>query len=205
MSDFGERIYELRNKNNMSQGDLADRLDVSRQTVSKWENNMCKPEADKLIQLSEIFNVSIDHILKGEQNPTDPVYVYANDNDGQTKSNEQVVRKYVGVVLAIVFSVLSLLSILFRGGVLTLIPVTVVILGILLAKNVKHPYLITFWVSYVAAIISLPFFTSLGLFRIFDPNIYTENYLVECVITYALWLVLALLIFFTVKAKKSKK
>ena len=40
MSDFGERIYELRNKNNMSQGDLADRLEVSRQTVSKWENSM---------------------------------------------------------------------------------------------------------------------------------------------------------------------
>ncbi len=205
MSDFGERIYELRNKNNMSQGDLADRLDVSRQTVSKWENNMCKPEADKLIQLSEIFNVSIDHILKGEQNPTDPVYVYANDNDGQTKINEQIVKKYVGIVLAIVFSILSLLSILFRGGVLTVIPATVVLLGILLAKNVKHPYLITFWVSYVAAIISLPFFTSLGLFRIFDPKIYTENYLVECVVTYALWLILALLIFFTVKANKSKK
>lgn len=205
MSDFGERIYELRNKNNMSQGDLADRLEVSRQTVSKWENSTCKPEADKLIQLSEIFNVSIDYILKGEQTQADPVYVYVKDADGETKTNEQVVRKYVGIILAIVFAVLSLLSVLFRGGFLTLIPVTVVILGILLAKNVKHPYLITFWVSYIATIISLPFFTSLGLFRIFDPKIYTENYLVECAVTYALWLILALLIFFTVRAKKSKK
>ena len=93
MSDFGERIYELRNKNNMSQGDLADRLEVSRQTVSKWENSMCKPEADKLIQLSEIFNISIDYILKGEQIQVDPVYVYVKDTDGQTKNNEQIVRK----------------------------------------------------------------------------------------------------------------
>ncbi len=205
MSDFGERIYELRNKNNMSQGDLADKLEVSRQTISKWENNMCKPEADKLIQLSEIFNVSIDYILKGEQTQADPVYVCVKDTDGATKTSEQVVKKYVGVVLAIVFSVLSLLSILFRGGVLTVIPGAVVLLGVLLAKNAKHPYLITSWVFYVAVVPSLPFFTSISLFRVFDPLIYTENYLVECVVTYALWFVLVLLIFFTIKAKKNKK
>ena len=64
MTNFGERIYNLRNRNNMSQGDLADRLDVSRQTISKWENNMCLPEAEKLLQLSEIFGVSTDYIFE---------------------------------------------------------------------------------------------------------------------------------------------
>ena len=63
MSNFGERIYDLRSRNNMSQGALADKLDVSRQTISKWENNMCLPEAEKLMQLSEIFGVSTDYIL----------------------------------------------------------------------------------------------------------------------------------------------
>ncbi len=206
MSDFGERIYELRNKNNMSQGDLADRLEVSRQTVSKWENSMCKPEADKLIQLSEIFNVSIDYILKGEQTQADPVYVYVKDADGETKTNEQVVRKYVGIVLAIVFFILSLLSVLFRGGVLTVIPATVVLLGILLAKNVKHPYLITFWVAFVVIVACLtlmlfgPFFL-----KIFDPIIYAEGYTDHFLLVYGQWLFFALLLFFTVRAKKSKK
>ncbi|MBQ8783065.1 MAG: helix-turn-helix transcriptional regulator [Clostridia bacterium] len=205
MSDFGERIYELRNKNNMSQGDLADRLEVSRQTVSKWENSMCKPEADKLIQLSEIFNVSIDYILKGEQTPLDPVYVYVKDTDGETKNNEQVVRKYVGIVLAIVFAVLSLLSVLFRGGVLTVIPATVMLLGILLAKNVKHPYLITFWVAFVIVVAFLPFISSVPFFNIFNPIIYTEGYTEHFLLVYGQWLLFALLIFFTVRAKKSKK
>ena len=62
---LGERLYELRTKNNMSQGALAERLDVSRQTVSKWENNLSVPETEKILQLSEIFSVSTDYILKG--------------------------------------------------------------------------------------------------------------------------------------------
>lgn len=205
MSDFGERIYELRNKNNMSQGDLADRLEVSRQTVSKWENSMCKPEADKLIQLSEIFNVSIDYILKGEQTQADPVYVYVKDTDGEAKTNEQVVRKYVGIVLAIVFAVLSLLSILFRGGVLTVIPASVMLLGILLAKNVKHPYLITFWVVFVVIVAYLPFISSVPFFNVFNPIIYTEGYTEHFLLVYGQWLLFALLIFFTVRAKKKEK
>ncbi len=66
MNSLGERLYELRTKNEMSQGDLAEKLDVSRQTISKWENNMSIPELDKIISLSELFGVSVDYIVKGE-------------------------------------------------------------------------------------------------------------------------------------------
>ena len=61
--NLGERIYELRNKKNLSQGDLSDALDVSRQSVSKWENNMAIPDLDKLIKLSDIFEVSLDELV----------------------------------------------------------------------------------------------------------------------------------------------
>ncbi len=66
MNNLGERLYELRTKNEMSQGDLAEKLDVSRQTISKWENNMSIPELDKIISLSNLFDVSVDYIVKGE-------------------------------------------------------------------------------------------------------------------------------------------
>lgn len=66
MNNLGERLYELRTKNEMSQGDLAEKLDVSRQTISKWENNMSIPELDKIISLSNLFGVSVDYIVKGE-------------------------------------------------------------------------------------------------------------------------------------------
>lgn len=73
MNSIGERLYELRTKNEMSQGDLAEKLDVSRQTISKWENNMSIPELDKIISLSNLFGVSVDYIVKGEGEAT-PAY-----------------------------------------------------------------------------------------------------------------------------------
>ncbi len=63
--NLGERIYELRCKARLSQGDLADSLQVSRQAVSKWENNSAVPELDKLLKMSELFCVSIDELVKG--------------------------------------------------------------------------------------------------------------------------------------------
>ena len=66
MNNLGERLYTLRTKHEMSQGDLAEKLDVSRQTISKWENNMSIPELDKIISLSNVFGVSVDYLVKGE-------------------------------------------------------------------------------------------------------------------------------------------
>lgn len=63
----GERLLMLRNQNNLTQEELAERLDVSRQSISKWELNKTLPDVDKLIQLSEMYQVSIDYLIKGEE------------------------------------------------------------------------------------------------------------------------------------------
>lgn len=60
-----ERIQELRKSKGLSQEQLADILGVSRQAVSKWEGGQSLPEIEKLIAMSEIFEVSVDYILKG--------------------------------------------------------------------------------------------------------------------------------------------
>jgi len=64
---LGERIYKLRTEKEMSQGDLADALEVSRQSISKWETNGSVPELDKLVKLSEIFGVSLDELITGKE------------------------------------------------------------------------------------------------------------------------------------------
>lgn len=64
---LGERIYKLRTEKDMSQGDLADALEVSRQSISKWETNGSVPELDKLVKLSEIFGVSLDELVTGKE------------------------------------------------------------------------------------------------------------------------------------------
>jgi transcriptional regulator with XRE-family HTH domain len=62
--DLSEKILKLRKANNLSQEQLAEKLDVSRQSISKWESGQSIPDVEKLITLSNIFNVTIDYLLK---------------------------------------------------------------------------------------------------------------------------------------------
>ena len=64
----GERIAELRKKNNMSQGALADSVGVSRQAVSKWETGQSIPDSGKLILLAQILNTDIEYLSNGRIN-----------------------------------------------------------------------------------------------------------------------------------------
>ena len=67
--DLGERLYQLRKARNLSLGEVADALGVSRQSVSKWENNTSVPELDKLVKLGELFGLTLDELVKGEAAP----------------------------------------------------------------------------------------------------------------------------------------
>lgn len=62
--NIAEKLYLLRNQMGMSQAALAEHLQVSRQTVSKWETNASYPDIDKLIALSDLFRVSIDYLVR---------------------------------------------------------------------------------------------------------------------------------------------
>lgn len=59
---LGKNIYELRTAKNLSQGDLADLLDVSRQSVSKWETDAAIPDLDKLMRMCDVFGVTLDEL-----------------------------------------------------------------------------------------------------------------------------------------------
>ena len=61
---IGEKICKLRKEYNYTQEQLADRLGVSRQSISKWESDLAYPETDKLIELGKLFNCSMDYLLK---------------------------------------------------------------------------------------------------------------------------------------------
>lgn len=64
MMALSEKLTELRKREGMSQEQLADRLGVTRQSVSKWESGTAVPELVKLISLSDVFGVSIDYLVK---------------------------------------------------------------------------------------------------------------------------------------------
>lgn len=65
----GKFIRELRKKNNLTQKDLADKYGVTYQAVSKWENGINLPEISLIRQMSKDFNISVENILDGEENP----------------------------------------------------------------------------------------------------------------------------------------
>lgn len=64
----GERITELRKSQNMSQVQLAQALNISRQAVSKWENDISLPDTDKLIQLADLLDTDIEYLSSGRRN-----------------------------------------------------------------------------------------------------------------------------------------
>ena len=63
---FEEKLIDLRKKNGMSQEELADRLGVSRQAISRWELGATLPDAPNLLKLSDLFGVSTDYLLRDD-------------------------------------------------------------------------------------------------------------------------------------------
>lgn len=64
MKTFGEKLASLRKQANMTQNDLADKLMVSRQAITKWENDKGLPDIDNLVMISKIFNVTMEDLLE---------------------------------------------------------------------------------------------------------------------------------------------
>lgn len=88
---IGERIAELRKEQNLSQGQLADLLDVSRQAVSKWENDKASPDTLKLIRLAEVLDTEVEYLATGRK----PVYEEAPIVLNMVQKVDKVVEKVV--------------------------------------------------------------------------------------------------------------
>ena len=112
---LGEKIYKLRTERNLSQGDLSEILEVSRQSVSKWENGAATPDLDKIIKLSEIFGITIDELVKNEE-------VSA---PSEQKTPEIIIkkessfppRKFIGTVLLSLSLIVTVVLLAAGGGI----------------------------------------------------------------------------------------
>lgn len=69
--NLGEKIYKLRKEKGLSQEALAELVGTTRQAISKWENNQGYPETEKLLMISNVFEVSVDFLLKDEKTETE--------------------------------------------------------------------------------------------------------------------------------------
>ena len=108
---FNEKIIMLRKNKNLSQEDLGNELGVARQTISKWELGETAPEMDKLIKMSEIFEITLDDLIKD----TEPNIDKNNDNNTNTQKLAGLVIKIlkgIGIFIIIVFAITVIMMIM---------------------------------------------------------------------------------------------
>lgn len=105
---FSENLKTLRKQKGFSQEELADRLHVVRQTVSKWEKGQSVPDAGALIRLAEILEVSVSELLgekiENEQAASDVAQQLARINEQLAIKNRRARRiwKAIGIILAVI-------------------------------------------------------------------------------------------------------
>ncbi len=162
---LGNRITTLRNQHHMSQGDLAERLNVSRQSVSKWETDNSVPDLDKLITLSEIFDITLDELVKGPQ-PT-VITMPSNEENAATESSLKDVRprisetqRIIGFILIAVGLLGTVLGLIFTSNLLTL-TLLLMLFGILCLTIKRHVGLIIGWIILIPSFFILPFMTGI--------------------------------------------
>lgn len=98
MNNLGERLLNLRKKQNLSQEEVADKLNVTRQTISKWETNQSVPDFDKIVPLCELYGITPNELFielaeRAEKN------VLVNDLEDGLKNNKKAKGIAIGIIL----------------------------------------------------------------------------------------------------------
>jgi transcriptional regulator with XRE-family HTH domain len=86
--ETANRLYELRKKSNLSQEELAEKLGVSRQAVSKWERSEASPDTDNLIALAKIYGLSLDELIYGEKEDKKEEKKKENEENSEAKTED---------------------------------------------------------------------------------------------------------------------
>lgn len=145
---LSEKIYALRRKSGLSQEQLAEKIGVSRQAISKWEGGLSTPELEKLKALSDCFHVTIDELIGNQVTSSTGDAVQTEENQSPHKAGESrigICLCFIGSAFLILFGVLTVLRpssvdqinessmITLNGtGILITLFVLLMILGIIL-------------------------------------------------------------------------
>ena len=103
---LSEKLYKLRKNSGLSQEQLAEQLNVSRQAISKWEQGTAVPESEKLITISNFFGVSVDYLLK--EDTADTTNTTAEVMEEKPKRMAAIVICIAGIVSMVIWGLLSI-------------------------------------------------------------------------------------------------
>ena len=172
---LSEKIYALRTDRGLSQGDLAEKLDVSRQSVSKWETGQSVPDLDKIIKIADLFGVSVDELVRDEVRPeppkTEPRVVYV-----ERKPKTHAAGYFIGIVMTFIGGGIFLIGLLERAVRLSFLGLPILAGGIPMVIKKRFHWSVFLWMMtavtmflnfFLAAIMAI---VSLGLMYYADEQ-----------------------------------
>lgn len=112
--NIGEKLYELRKEKHLSQEEVAEKLDVTRQTISKWETNQSTPDFDKIKPLCELYEITADELLTGER----------KEKTNQPENKQKIKEKRAkGIALGVLTYFIAVVWIMISIPVLMINPI----------------------------------------------------------------------------------
>lgn len=120
---FYEKLQNLRKEKMMTQEELAEKLNVSRQAVSKWESNQTMPETEKIIQIANLFDVSLDFLLKEEEKQNENHLIYNNTTQLKELNRRFITGivvlslGFVGILIFCIVYILYPVNIIDKNGI----------------------------------------------------------------------------------------
>ena len=131
---LSEKLQKIRKDNNITQEGLADKLNVSRQAVSKWESGSAYPDTEKLIQISKIFNVSLDDLINDNVDIDKNSKVKKIDFMGMINQVLDFISRTVNMFFAM--KIVDKIKCLFEMGIIVLIIDIIGTLSSILIMNI---------------------------------------------------------------------
>lgn len=180
---LGEKIFTLRNQSKLSQGELAEKLNVSRQSISKWETGASVPELDKLIALSEVFGVTLDELAKGDAVPRrapEPAPVQPAPTPvppaPAPRAGALDTQKILGLILfgvGLLCCVLRLVLGPFAGENFLLLGGYLLLCGAVCLRIRRNAGLVIGWVTVVLVLLIPPYWTGIRIFAVFHREFWS--------------------------------
>lgn len=151
---LAEKIAALRGARELSQGDLAEALDVSRQSVSKWETGQSVPELDKIIKLADLFGITVDELVRDGDVPAVDASKPEASPAAQPETKIVYVERPRRLTRAQILGIICIVSGLVLWGLfgydpeLPILGVALIVASLPLLLVKKHPYLVSGWLIW---------------------------------------------------------
>lgn len=131
---IGDKLKEARLKKNMTQEEVAEKIFVSRQSISNWENNKTYPDIGNVIALSDLYEISLDELLKGSDN----FMKHLEESTDLVKSN----KKLIGIIiLALITMIIIALFTEFmpeRLNMVAIFVLSIILTGLIYSEIIKR-------------------------------------------------------------------